>query len=50
VSQSFSSLTKKQDDRTLIVDFLNLAFRWKHQGRSDYRYDILKTVESLAQS
>jgi 5'-3' exonuclease len=35
---------------TLIVDALNLAFRWKHQGRTDFRYDFEKTVESLAES
>ena len=30
---------------TLIVDALNLAFRWKHQGRTDFRYDYQKTVQ-----
>mgnify|MGYP000618844174 FL=1 len=35
---------------TLVVDSLNLAFRWKHQGRTDFRYDFQKTVESLAES
>lgn len=35
---------------TLIVDALNLAFRWKHQGRNDFRFDFIQTVESLAQS
>lgn len=35
---------------TLIVDALNLAFRWKHQGRTDFRYDFQRTVESLAKS
>lgn len=35
---------------TLIVDALNLAFRWKHQGRSDFRYEYQRTVESLAKS
>lgn len=35
---------------TLIVDALNLAFRWKHQGRTDFRYDFEKSVESLAES
>lgn len=34
----------------LIVDALNLAFRWKHQGRTDFRYDYLSTVQSLARS
>ena len=35
---------------TLIVDALNLAFRWKHQGRSDFRYEYQRTVQSLAKS
>ena len=35
---------------TLIVDALNLAFRWKHQGRTDFRYEYQKTVHSLASS
>lgn len=35
---------------TLIVDALNLAFRWKHQGRTDFRYEYQRTVLSLAQS
>lgn len=42
--------TKRQHNRALVVDLLNLAFRWKHQGRSDYRFDIKKTIESLASS
>jgi 5'-3' exonuclease len=36
--------------RTLIVDALNLAFRWKHQGRTDFRDDYVLTVKSLAHS
>ena len=35
---------------TLIVDALNLAFRWKHQGRTDFRYEYQETVKSLANS
>ena len=35
---------------TLIVDALNLAFRWKHQGRTDFADDYMRTVESLASS
>ena len=34
----------------LIVDGLNLAFRWKHQGRNDFEHDYVRTVESLAKS
>ena len=35
---------------TLVVDALNLAFRWKHQGRTDFRYEYQSTVQSLAKS
>jgi 5'-3' exonuclease len=49
MSQSFSSMTAKGDN-TLVVDLLNLAFRWKHQGRSDFRYEIQKTIKSFATS
>ena len=34
----------------LIVDALNLAFRWKHQGRTDFRHDYVAVVKSLATS
>ena len=34
----------------LIVDGLNLAFRWKHQGSTDFEHDYVRTVESLAKS
>lgn len=38
------------ENTTLIVDSLNLAFRWKHQGRTDFRYEYQRTIESLAKS
>ena len=37
-------------DGVLIVDALNLAFRWKHQGRTDFREQYVETVKSLANS
>ena len=37
-------------ERILVVDALNLAFRWKHQGKSDFQEDFKRTVDSLAQS
>lgn len=43
-------LVNPSENAALIVDTLNLAFRWKHQGRSDFRYDFQRTVESLAAS
>ena len=49
MSRSFSEMTQKENN-ALVVDALNLAFRWKHQGRTDFRYEFEKTVESLAHS
>ena len=48
---SFSSLGNPAPiGNLLIVDGLNIAFRWKHQGVTDFKYDYVRTVESLAKS
>jgi DNA polymerase-1 len=48
---SFKFEDKISDKKTtLVVDALNLAFRWKHQGRTDFRYEYQSTVQSLAAS
>ena len=40
-----------QDNNTLlIVDSLNLAFRYKHSGATDFAEDYLRTVNSLKKS
>lgn len=39
-----------QNGNCLIVDGLNIAFRWKHSGQVDFKYDYIRTVESLAKS
>jgi|TARA_B110000914_G_scaffold225454_1_gene246213 DNA polymerase-1 len=44
------SFNDQRKTGTLVVDALNLAFRWKHAGRSDFRYDYIKTVQSFADS
>ena len=41
---------KAPKDRVLVIDALNLGFRWKHQGRTDFREDYMRTVESFATS
>lgn len=43
-------IVNDEPNATLIVDALNLAFRFLHQGRSDFRYEYQRTVESLAKS
>lgn len=37
-------------ENVLIVDALNLAFRWKHQGATKFVEEYVKTVKSLAKS
>jgi 5'-3' exonuclease len=38
------------NNNVLIVDAMNLAFRWKHQGKTTFATEYVRTVESLAQS
>ena len=47
---SFNEGTAGVAGRTLVVDALNLAFRWKHQNRTDFRDEYVQTVKSLAHS
>jgi 5'-3' exonuclease len=50
VAFNFNEAIGGKDTTVLIVDALNLAFRWKHQGRSDFREQYVETVKSLANS
>lgn len=43
-------ISKPNERSVLIVDALNLAFRWKHSGQLTFVKDYLSTVESLARS
>ena len=47
---NFSKVLEKDSGSVLIVDSLNLAFRWKHQGRTDFCEEYVRTVISLAHS
>jgi 5'-3' exonuclease len=47
---NFNDRAKGSTGKTLVVDALNLAFRWKHQGSTDFRDEYLTTVKSLAHS
>lgn len=38
------------ENNILIVDGMNLAFRWKHSGQAVFAEDFVKTVASLAKS
>lgn len=46
----FKETLLDKNNNVLIVDALNLAFRWKHQGKTDFENEYVKTVQSLAQS
>ena len=50
MSFNFNELIEGYESKTLIVDALNLAFRWKHQGRTDFRHEYVATVKSFAKS
>jgi len=48
---AFKFKTKMETKGTLIVDALNLAFRWKHTTKyNTFRFEFQKTVQSLAAS
>lgn len=47
---TFKDKILEPNNNVLIVDAMNLAFRWKHQGKLDFELDYLRTVESLAHS
>jgi len=42
--------TPKPTDNILVVDALNLAFRWKHTGSTKFVDEYVKTVKSFARS
>ena len=48
----FTSLGKPPtpNGNLLVVDGLNLAFRWKHQKKEFFKVEYLRTIESLAKS
>ena len=48
-TKTFNQLSKT-NDVLLIVDSLNLAFRYKHSGATDFAEDYLRTVNSLKKS
>jgi len=49
MSIKFTSMAEKGNN-LLILDSMNLAFRWKHQGKDIFVDDYMSTVESLARS
>ncbi len=49
MSKSFNQVTEAENV-LMIVDSLNLAFRYKHSGATAFAEDYLRTVKSLAKS
>ena len=49
MSKSFTKITE-QENCLMVVDALNLAFRWKHSGATDFAEDYKRTIQSLAKS
>ena len=49
MSKSFKQVTDSENT-LMIVDSLNLAFRYKHSGATDFAEDYLRTVNSLKKS
>jgi len=50
MAKTFKQGTERSSDTVLIVDALNLAFRYKHSGVKDFAETYVNTVKSLAQS
>lgn len=50
MAKAFSKTTELDPKTVMIVDSLNLGFRWKHAGQFDFLEDYVRTVESLRKS
>ena len=50
MAKTFSNMTERDENDVLIVDALNLAFRWKHSGATQFVDQYADTVLSLANS
>jgi DNA polymerase-1 len=49
-AKSFKQINTMQEGNLMIVDSLNLAFRYKHAKAVDFCTDYMRTVESLKKS
>jgi 5'-3' exonuclease len=48
--KQFNTFTETEASTLMIVDALNLAFRYKHSGAKDFVEDYCRTVDSLKRS
>ena len=44
----FADKVPDKNNNVLVVDAMNVAFRWKHQKKLTFKEEYLRTVESLA--
>jgi 5'-3' exonuclease len=50
MTKTFKQITTTEPNSLMIVDSLNLAFRYKHAKAVDFATDYMRTVESLKKS
>jgi DNA polymerase-1 len=50
MSKTFQQVSVPDHKCVLVVDCLNLGFRWKHSGDTDFLDSYVKTVDSLKKS
>ena len=48
--KTFKQMSTLDPNRLMVVDTLNLAFRWKHMGASDFLEAYMETINSLRRS
>lgn len=50
MAKTFNSFNDAEQGTVLVLDSLNLAFRWKHQKALFFKDEYIRTVESLKKS
>lgn len=50
MSKTFTKMNEAQAGTVMVLDSLNLAFRYKHQQALHFKEDYIRTVESLKKS
>jgi 5'-3' exonuclease len=50
MSKTFKKISELDPRTVMVVDALNLAFRWKHSGDTDFLESYIRTIDSLRKS
>lgn len=50
MTKTFKQMNQSEPNSLMVLDSLNLAFRYKHSGAIDFVTDYMRTVESLKKS